>query len=87
MGNLEASLKDFDQAVKLQPNLVNYFERGTTYQMMNRHEEAIADFTAVIKIEPDVGPPYYSRAKSERALGRLKEAEEDHHQGRIIDSK
>ncbi len=87
MGNLEAALKDFDQAVKLQPSHVNYFERGTTYQMMNRHEEAIADFTMVIKIEPDVGPPYYSRAKSERALGQLKEAEEDHRQGRIIDSK
>jgi tetratricopeptide (TPR) repeat protein len=87
MGNLEAALKDFDQAVKLQPSHVNYFERGTTYQMMNRHQEAIADFTMVIKIEPDVGPPYYSRAKSERAIGDLKRAEADHRQGRIIDSR
>jgi tetratricopeptide (TPR) repeat protein len=87
MGNLESALKDFDHALKLDPSQVNYFERGTTYQMMNRHEEAIADFTMVIKIEPDAASGYYSRAKSERALGDLKKAEEDHHRGRLIDGR
>jgi tetratricopeptide (TPR) repeat protein len=87
MGNLEAALKDFDQAVKLRPNHLSYFERGTTYQLMNRHEEAIADFTTVIRIEPDMASPYYSRAKSERAIGDVKQAEEDHRHGRMIDGR
>lgn len=87
MGNLESALNDFDHAVKLAPTQVNYFERGITYQMMNRHNEAIADFTVVIKFEPDAASGYYSRAKSERAIGDMRHAEEDHHTGRVIDGR
>ena len=87
MGNLESALNDFNRAVKLAPTQVHYFERGITYQMMNRHNEAIEDFTVVIKFEPDAASGYYSRAKSERAIGDTKHAEEDHHTGRVIDGR
>ena len=82
-----ADMGDFNDAVRLAPNQVNYFERGITLQMMNRHQEAIADFSIVIHFEPDAAAGYYSRAKSERAIGMDKQAEEDHHQGRIIDGR
>jgi tetratricopeptide (TPR) repeat protein len=86
MGNLDGALTDFSRAVTLAPVEANYFERGITYQMMGKHPQAIADFTQVISFAPDEAMAYFARAKSKRALGDEKGADEDHHTGRVIDS-
>jgi tetratricopeptide (TPR) repeat protein len=87
MGNLEGALADFDRAVKLLPDESNYFERGTTYQMLGEHRLAIADFTQMIEFHPDTAAAYFARAKSRRAIGDFRGAERDHMAGRIIDGR
>jgi tetratricopeptide (TPR) repeat protein len=87
MGNLQGALADFDRAVNLAPNESNYFERGTTYQMLGEHQLAIADFTEMIEFRPDTAAGYFARAKSKRAIGDIRGAEQDHLTGRIIDGR
>jgi tetratricopeptide (TPR) repeat protein len=87
MGNLQGALADFDRAVNLLPNENNYFERGTTYQMLGEHAKAIADFTEMIGFRPDTAAGYFARAKSKRAIGDIRGAEQDHLAGRIIDGR
>jgi tetratricopeptide (TPR) repeat protein len=87
MGNPQGALPDFDKAVKLAPVEINYFERASTYQLLGEHRKAIGDLTELIAFRPDFAPGYFARAKSERALGDIKKADEDHRVGRILDSK
>jgi len=86
-GNLQGALADFDRAVNLTPDESNYFERGTTYQMLGEQDKAIADFTEVIAFRPATAAAYFARAKSKRAIGDLRGAEQDHLTGRIIDGR
>jgi tetratricopeptide (TPR) repeat protein len=87
MGNLTGALADFDRAVNLAPTESNYFERGTTYQMMGEHEQAIADFTSMIEFRPDAAVGYFARAKSKHAIGDFRGAAQDRLTGRIIDGR
>jgi hypothetical protein len=41
----------------------------------------------VIKIIPDIANAFFARAESRRALGDLRGAQQDHRQGRILDSQ
>lgn len=84
-GDPKKALEDFNRAVELAPNANNYFERGATYQMLDQHRRAIADFDKVIAIIPDLASPFFARAASWRALGDVEAAERDHRQGRILD--
>jgi tetratricopeptide (TPR) repeat protein len=85
MGNLKGALADFDRAVNLLPNLSNYYERGTTYQMLGEHDKAIADFTQMIAFKPDAPVGYFVRAKSKQAIGDVQGAEQDLVTGLIIE--
>lgn len=84
-GDPKKALDDFNRAVELAPTADNLYERGATYQLLNEHRLAIADFDRVIAIIPDLASPFFARAESKRALGDLEEAERDHLQGRILD--
>jgi len=86
-GDAKGALQDFDHAVEFDPSADNYYQRGATYQLLGEHTLAIADFDKVIEIIPDLGNAFYARAESKRALGDLKGAEADHHQGRVLDGK
>jgi tetratricopeptide (TPR) repeat protein len=86
-GDAKQALLDFDRAAQLAPSADAYFERGATYQLLGRQQEAVADFTRVIAIIPDLAAPFFARAESRRILGDLKGAEEDHQQGRVLDGR
>jgi tetratricopeptide (TPR) repeat protein len=86
-GETKGALEDFNKAVDLDPSASNYFERGATYQLLGEHQLAIADFDRVIKIIPDIANAFFARAESRRALGDLRGAQQDHRQGRILDSQ
>jgi tetratricopeptide (TPR) repeat protein len=81
------ALDDFNRAVELDPSAANYFQRGSTYQVLGDHQQAIADLTKVIAYKPDSSQAYFARAESLRALGDLKAANRDHSQGRQLDSR
>lgn len=84
-GDPKKALDDFNRAVDLAPTADNFYERGATYQMLEEHRLAIADFDQVIAIIPDLASPFFARAESRRALGEFEAAERDHRQGRILD--
>jgi len=84
-GDPKKALDDFNRAVELAPTANNFYERGATYQLLEEHRLAIADFDQVIAIIPDLASPFFARAESRRALGDLEAAERDHRQGRILD--
>jgi tetratricopeptide (TPR) repeat protein len=84
-GDTKKALDDFNRAVELQPSPGNFFERGSTYQMLGQHKLAIADFDRVIEVIPDLASAFFARAESRRVLGDLAGAHQDHLQGRILD--
>jgi tetratricopeptide (TPR) repeat protein len=84
-GDPKKAIEDFNRALALEPSANNYFERGSTYQLLGEHQLAIADFDHVIEMIPDLASPFFARAQSRRALGDLPGAERDHQQGRILD--
>jgi tetratricopeptide (TPR) repeat protein len=84
-GNPGKAVEDFTRAVELDPNLDNYFQRAATYQLLNDHQRAVADFNQAVALSPDQPHTYFARAESRAALGDVKGAQEDIRAGRKID--
>ncbi len=60
--NNKAAVKDFDQAIKLNPNeLILYYNRGTAYIQTSDWKKAKKDFDSVISIRPDYVNAYLNR--------------------------
>ncbi len=56
-GKLTESLKDFDKAIRLNPNQADLLsDRAITYHLMNRGEEAIKDLDKAVEL--DITNPY-----------------------------
>lgn len=85
LGDTTKALQDFSNAVAIDPNLDNLFQRGATYQTVNDHAHAVADFTAALVLSPDQPHTLFARAQSKIALGDTKGAQEDIRAGRVID--
>jgi tetratricopeptide (TPR) repeat protein len=84
-GDPVKALEDFSQAVKLEPNLDNYFQRAATYQLLNDHRRAVEDLTQALLSWPHDPHLYFARAHSRAALGDSRGALEDIRAGRKIE--
>ena len=84
-GDLQKAIADFTRAVELEPNLDNYFQRASTYQLLNQHKLAVADFDQALGFAPDQPHTYFARAQSKAAMGDIEGAKEDISVGRKID--
>jgi tetratricopeptide (TPR) repeat protein len=84
-GDPKKALDDFNRAVQLAPNADNYFQRGSTHQMLGECRLAIPDFDLVIAFKPDQAQVYFARAEARRAIGDLVGANKDHQRGRVLD--
>ncbi len=84
-GKPDLALADFARALALEPSLENYFQRGSTYQLLKQHDLAVADFTSAIAADPQEPHIYFARALSEAALGDSLSAKRDIEAGRKID--
>lgn len=71
-GDLEGSLADYDQLVKLRPKFSGgYLGRSVTYQRLNRHREAIDDLNQAVELGPTGDPlPLNNRAYA-RAVANM----------------
>lgn len=68
------------------PSELNYIhERAKTYQMIEDHESAVADFTTVIKKNPKNAHAYFRRAFSLKSLKKYSESVEDFEVARSLD--
>ena len=86
-GRPQQALAEFTRAIELAPNETNYFQRASTYQVLGQHALAIADLNEVIALKPDGTPAFYARALSERAIGDLAGANQDHRRAARLDGR
>ena len=56
------------------PRAEGYYGRGVTYYASGEYEQAIADFTQAIGMDPDFVEAYYDRAIAHRNLGDYEQA-------------
>lgn len=77
----DAALKDFSDAIALNPNHENikyvYTNRGWIRQNKADYQKASEDFYAALAIDPAFAPAYYGRAQTWEKLGNLERALED----------
>ncbi len=85
LGDPQKAVADFTRAVSLQPNLDNYFQRASTYQLLDQHALALADFDRAMEYGPDEPHLFFARAESRAALGDVRGAREDIQAGRKLD--
>ncbi len=81
LGQYDKALADYDAAIRLEPSAALYRERGQARAAVGDLEQAIADFTEALAIDPqDVGAHlsragvYHDRGEFREALADLNEA-------------
>jgi Tfp pilus assembly protein PilF len=85
-GQLDASLKDFDKAIKLNPQNPDLFsDRAITYHLMNRGEEAIKDMNGAVTLDPDNPFRYSCRAYIRELLDDTSGAMEDYEKAIVLE--
>jgi tetratricopeptide (TPR) repeat protein len=59
----EESGRDYDEAIRLDPNFFQaYFNRGINHRELGRIPEAIRDFSEALRLNPKFAPAYVDRA-------------------------
>ncbi len=78
-GQLQQSLKQLDQLARAATpsGMAYHYHRGWTLVAMGRNEEAVAEFTAGLRSQPDYEGAFDMRACALARLGRLHEALDD----------
>ena len=80
-GELKRAVKDYDQAVKLNPNDADvFFRRGVAHGMLGDTDRAIDDFDQAIKLAPDHVGALYSRGLTYSNKGQWERAIKDYDQ-------
>jgi tetratricopeptide (TPR) repeat protein len=70
MGNLKSAVYYYNKALQIEPKYYLFFDRGTAKLQMNLLEEAIADYSASISLNPNHDPSYLYRAQCYQLLGK-----------------
>ena len=84
----EKALKDFNQAIKLDPSRAGGFlGRGNTLNTLGRYEEAILDYEKALSIEPNIANAYVNRGIAYSHLGKFRKAIADYEKGLSLDPK
>jgi lipoprotein NlpI len=79
--NLEGAIRDFNEAVRLDPQHVSaYLNRGNIYQTQGELDRAIADYDEVIRLSPRFATAYYQRGNAFSSKGDFERAISDYSQ-------
>jgi len=62
-GEYDSALKDYDQAIQLNPNAASHYNnRGIIYRLKHDYDRAIADYDEAIWLKSDYVAAFYNRA-------------------------
>ncbi len=78
LGEWEAALADWSEAIRLEASSVHYYNRGVTYYCADRYDEAIADLSCSLEAEPQQPHILYNRGNALYELGEIKAALDDY---------
>lgn len=63
-GKFSEAIELLDKSIKLKNDFeISYFYRAVAYHSLQKHNEAILDYTKAIKLNPKMTDAYYNRAK------------------------
>jgi tetratricopeptide (TPR) repeat protein len=80
-GNYPAALKDFKQALRIEPNFIEaYLCQSLVYYYQEDYQEAIANCNQILQISPKNVDAYNNRGLNRCAMGEYKEAIADFNQ-------
>lgn len=87
LGRVSAAMDDLDRAVDLAGDSESLarFHRGCVKREIGEHQDAIADFTQAIELEPHFAAPFAQRASAWLALGNEQVAIEDYKQAVFLE--
>ena len=78
-GQLEASIADYNAAIRLNPDYVDaYISRGISKHKLNQYEAAIADYDIAVRLNPDYHLTYANRGLAKFMIGQFEEALTDY---------
>ena len=61
-GQFEAAVKEFDEAVKLRPDIAELIgSRGYAYYRLRKYDQSIADYNRAVELSPDYAGALYGR--------------------------
>ena len=76
--NKKEAMVFFRQAIKLSPkNATGFFERGVSYQTLQKHEQAIREYDQAIELDPQNVQAYFNRGVAHQTLGNPEKAVQD----------
>jgi tetratricopeptide (TPR) repeat protein len=76
-GDLDAAVAEFTRALELSPDSKTYYNRGVAHSAAGRHEPAIADYSAAVRLDPANADAYFNRGVAHGQLGKTAEALND----------
>ena len=74
LSNFDVSLRYFDQALELRKMPEAYFYRGVSKGMLNRHQEAIQDYSRAIDLRANYPEALFNRGVSYLNMNRFADA-------------
>lgn len=85
-GDVQATIRDCSQSIRVSPTLDAYYQRGEAYERLGEHLKAIADFDAAISEFREAPFAYHARSVAKRNAGDRAGAQADDDQARRIET-
>src|SRR5690606_13542841 len=71
MDDFASALRDYDQAIRLEPeNALAFNNRGIVKHKLGDYEGAIMDYDMALRLNPEMASSYFNRAMAREILGR-----------------
>lgn len=76
--NYKNAILEFDNCISQKSNYAEaYFQRGTCYLLLNKHNIALVDFNQALRLDSSLYEAYYNRALAEHAIKNYTFSEAD----------
>ncbi len=79
LGDHQKALRDYDQAIQLDPNFSSaFYNRGMSHLALQQLPDAVKNFDEAIALDPEFVAAYYSRGMAYFDLGQVELARQDY---------